>query len=61
MVHESHDYAPTRESHSVEVYPADEYDLDHAGHLNVHLASIAEKKKLWWKNAIINSAFIASW
>ncbi|KAF4563432.1 Triose-phosphate Transporter [Pleurotus pulmonarius] len=61
MVHESHDYAPTRQSHSVEVYPADEYDLDHAGHLNVHLASIAEKKKLWWKNAIINSAFIASW
>ncbi|KAJ8521166.1 hypothetical protein ONZ45_g2083 [Pleurotus djamor] len=42
-------------------YGADAYDLNEDGHLDVHLASIAEKKKLWWKNAIINSAFIASW
>jgi hypothetical protein len=27
----------------------------------VHLASLAEKKRLWWRNAVINSFFIASW
>ncbi|KAI0365666.1 TPT-domain-containing protein [Pilatotrama ljubarskyi] len=27
----------------------------------VHLASLAEKKRLWWRNALINSLFIASW
>ncbi|KAF7982004.1 hypothetical protein HWV62_30851 [Athelia sp. TMB] len=28
---------------------------------HVHLASLAEKKRLWWRNAVINLAFIASW
>ncbi len=27
----------------------------------IHLASLAEKKRLWRKNAIINTLFIASW
>ncbi|KAJ6602199.1 triose-phosphate transporter family-domain-containing protein [Mycena sp. CBHHK59/15] len=27
----------------------------------VHLATLAEKKRLWWRNAIINALFIASW
>lgn len=27
----------------------------------IHLASIAEKKRLWLKNAIFNALFIASW
>ncbi|EAU91556.2 triose phosphate transporter [Coprinopsis cinerea okayama7 len=27
----------------------------------LHLASLAEKKRLWWRNAIINLLFIASW
>ena len=27
----------------------------------LHYASIAEKKRLWWRNAIINALFIASW
>jgi len=26
-----------------------------------HLASVAEKKRLWWRNAVINTLFIASW
>jgi hypothetical protein len=26
-----------------------------------HLASVAEKKRLWWRNAVINGAWIASW
>ena len=27
----------------------------------IHLASIAEKKRLWLKNAILNALFIATW
>lgn len=27
----------------------------------IHLASTAEKKRLWLKNAVINAVFIASW
>ena len=27
----------------------------------IHLASIAEKKRLWWKNAVLNALFIAIW
>lgn len=42
--------------------------LDHANsggegdeHDHIHLASLAEKKRLWWRNAVINAVFIASW
>ncbi|KAI0344530.1 TPT-domain-containing protein [Trametopsis cervina] len=28
---------------------------------DVHLASVDEKKRRWWRNALINMAFIASW
>lgn len=28
---------------------------------HVKLASVAEKKRLWWRNAVINLLFIASW
>ncbi|KAH6914220.1 triose phosphate transporter [Coprinopsis sp. MPI-PUGE-AT-0042] len=27
----------------------------------VHLASLKEKKRVWWRNAIVNMLFIASW
>ena len=27
----------------------------------IHLASLAEKKRLWWRNAFINTIFIALW
>ena len=27
----------------------------------VHLATLAEKKRRWWRNAFINTIFIASW
>ena len=27
----------------------------------IHLASIAEKKRLWLKNAVLNALFIATW
>jgi solute carrier family 35 protein C2 len=28
---------------------------------NVHLASLSDKKRLWWRTAAINGAYIASW
>jgi hypothetical protein len=28
---------------------------------NVHIASLAEKQRIWWRTAIINACFIASW
>ena len=28
---------------------------------DVHLASVEEKKRMWWKNAFINMLFITSW
>lgn len=28
---------------------------------SIHLASVAEKKRLWWRNAFINAFFIACW
>jgi len=27
----------------------------------IHYATEAEKKRLWWRNAVINALFIASW
>lgn len=33
--------------------------LDYDDH--IHLASLAEKKRLWWRNAFINTLFISSW
>jgi hypothetical protein len=29
--------------------------------LDIHLASIREKKRLWWRNAGINAFFIGAW
>lgn len=40
------------------------YDVDDASYFTgegTHLASIAEKKRLWWRNATINTLFIGSW
>ncbi|KAH9941023.1 TPT-domain-containing protein [Amylocystis lapponica] len=36
-------------------------DIDHDYDSQVHLASVTEKKRLWWRNALINAFFIASW
>lgn len=30
-------------------------------HEDIHLASVEEKKRRWWRNALINMMFIASW
>lgn len=29
--------------------------------LQLHLATLGEKKRLWWRNAVINTLFILSW
>lgn len=31
------------------------------GEPNIHIASLAEKRRIWWRTAIINACFIASW
>jgi len=28
---------------------------------DIHIASPAEKQRIWWRSAIINACFIASW
>jgi hypothetical protein len=37
--------------------------LESDGHHSkqVHLASLSEKKRLWWQNAVINTLLILSW
>lgn len=35
--------------------------IEHGQLDNIHLASLAEKKRLWWRNGLINMAFISSW
>lgn len=47
-------------------YPPD-YTLDDLNgpqstlNTDIHFADSLEKKRLWWRNAVINAAFIASW
>src|ERR1700761_5071544 len=36
-------------------------DMHSRDPLPVHMASLAEKKRLWWRNSFINAFFIASW
>lgn len=41
-----------------------DYDGDaelQAGQASIHLATVEEKKRLWWRNAFITSGCIASW
>jgi solute carrier family 35 protein C2 len=40
-----------------------EYDVDipELTPEDTHLASLAEKKRLWWRNATVNTLFIGSW
>ncbi len=30
-------------------------------HQGIHLATLKEKRRLWWKNALIDALFICSW
>jgi len=47
----------THDGNDFEHTPFTYYDLQD----QVHLASLAEKKRLWWRNALITGLFIASW
>lgn len=41
-------------------YDVDDIREEHDAQ-GIHLASLAERKRLWWRNATINTLFIASW
>ncbi|PCH43555.1 TPT-domain-containing protein [Wolfiporia cocos MD-104 SS10] len=41
--------------------PTNGEDADHEQDAQVHLASLSEKKRLWWRNALTNTLFISSW
>lgn len=51
------DATPQDSRHHYPILNHDRIDDDE----HVHLASLAEKKRLWWRNAVINALFIASW
>jgi solute carrier family 35 protein C2 len=51
----------TRSSTSQQSYVYDVDDIPYSTREDSHLASIAEKKRLWWRNATINTLFIGSW
>jgi solute carrier family 35 protein C2 len=38
-----------------------EHEINYPPSGGLHLASIVEKKRLWWRNALINALFIGSW
>ena len=41
--------------------PRRSYDDSTEALQGVHLATRAEKKRIWWRTAIINAIFILSW
>ena len=56
-------YSPVQSHHSLTTHSLERppaYDEDDGGDL-VHIATVEEKKRRWWRNAFINTAFIASW
>lgn len=46
---------------SLEQPPAYTQHLDDEIEDDVHIATLEEKKRRWWRNALINATFIASW
>ena len=60
--HPPEDYYLTRTEDELDRPPDydDVVDAD-AFRNDVHLATVEEKKRRWWRNALINLAFIGSW
>ncbi|KAJ7128950.1 triose-phosphate transporter family-domain-containing protein [Mycena crocata] len=48
-------------THSLPRFEDDAEEMHSGDPEPVHLATLAEKKRLWWRNAIVNTLFIASW
>jgi hypothetical protein len=48
-------------THMTHEGPQDDGGAVHFGPEDVHFATIEEKKRLWFRDAIINALFIASW
>jgi hypothetical protein len=51
----SEDQEPWQDVHPEGYAQAEEGEVD------VHLATVSEKKRLWWKNSAINVLFMLSW
>ena len=49
------------QSTSRQSYTYDVDDIPYSARNASHLASIAEKKRLWWRSATINALFIGLW
>lgn len=58
---------PSAQSHDDQAAASLTNDTNNSDHddvddfANVHLATLEEKKRRWWRNAFINTMFIASW
>ena len=50
----------TRSLTAQQSYTYDE-DIPNFTREGIHLASVVERKRLWWRNATINTLFIGSW
>ncbi|KAJ7078842.1 triose-phosphate transporter family-domain-containing protein [Mycena belliarum] len=60
LMPDAHQYSPAESIDRSLPHPADDgYEMNPTE--QVHLASLAEKKRLWWRNAAVNTIFIASW
>lgn len=58
------EYTPspgTRASQEEELFLEPESDVARHRPENIHLATLGEKKRLWWRNALINILYILSW
>lgn len=62
MAHNSEQRASDAPYHAIGDTPHDDDDaMLPDDDLAVHIASVAENKRLWWRNAVINMTFIAGW
>lgn len=53
-----HDPHHTLRGSTYERVEAQPYEISEAG---IHIASLAEKKRLWWRNTALYACFILSW
>lgn len=51
----------TLSAESLEQPPEYEEHAEYVTEDDVHIATLEEKKRRWWRNALINATFIASW
>ncbi|KAL7424140.1 hypothetical protein Q5752_001725 [Cryptotrichosporon argae] len=52
---------PSRFAHDARRAHAYAYGDPEAGRARVHLASLEEKKRIWWRNVVVTGLFVLSW